>query len=280
MTPGLKFRTAIEKEKPLQVIGTINAYVALMAERVGFHALYLSGAGVANSGFGWPDVGITTLDNVLEEARRITGAVELPLLVDVDTGWGGPFMLTRTVKSMIRSGVAAIHIEDQAFEKRCGHLPGKHLVSSDDMVNRLKAAVDARSDPGFVIMARTDAFAVEGLKGVIERGIAYRDAGADMLFAEAIDSLEHYRMIRKAVGIPLLANMTEFGVSPLSTKEELGKAGVDMVLYPLSVNRTMNFAALNALKAIREKGTQKELLKEMQTRQELYDYLNYVPEAL
>lgn len=280
MTPGMKFRQAIEEERPLQVIGTINAYVALMAASVGYRALYLSGAGVANSAYGWPDVGITTLDNVLEEARRITGAVDLPLLVDVDTGWGGPFMLKRTVKAMVRSGVAAIHIEDQDFEKRCGHLPGKHLVSKEAMADRLKAAVDARTDESFVLMARTDAFAEEGLEGVIERGIAYKKAGADMLFAEAIDSLKHYRAIKKAVGLPLLANMTEFGVTPLKKKEELGQAGVDLVLYPLSVNRMMNFAGLHALKAIREKGDQKELLHGMQTRKDLYRFLQYEPEGL
>ncbi len=274
-TPGAKFREAMQSEKPLQLIGTINAYIALMAERVGFKALYLSGAGVANSAYGWPDVGVTSLDNVLEEARRITGVVELPLLVDVDTGWGGPFMLARTVKAMIRSGVAGIHIEDQPFEKRCGHLPGKQIISKEAMVDRLKAAVDARSDPTFIIMARTDAFAQEGLKGMIERAVAYRDAGADILFAEAINSLDQYRMIKKAVGIPLLANVTEFGVTPLFTREELGKAGVDLALYPLSVNRSMNFAGLHALRTIREKGSQKELLDRMQTRQELYSFLNY-----
>ncbi|MCE5318459.1 MAG: methylisocitrate lyase [Parachlamydia sp.] len=277
MTPGMKFRKAIEEERPLQVIGTINAYVALMAESIGYRALYLSGAGVANSSYGWPDVGITTLDNVLEEARRITGVVEVPLLVDVDTGWGGPYMMVRTVKAMIRSGVAAIHIEDQAFEKRCGHLPGKHLVTKEAMTDRLKAAVDARTDASFVLMARTDAFAQEGLEGVIERGIAYQQAGADMLFAEAIDNLEHYRAIKKAVGLPLLANMTEFGVTPLKKKEELGEAGVDLVLYPLSVNRAMNFAGLDALKEIREQGNQKELIHRMQSRKELYEFLNYNP---
>lgn len=280
MTPGMKFRQAIEEEKPLQVIGTINAYVALMAASIGYRALYLSGAGVANSSYGWPDVGITTLDNLLEEARRITGAVDLPLLVDVDTGWGGPYMMKRTVNAMVRSGVAAIHIEDQAFEKRCGHLPGKHLVAIETMADRLKAAADARKDASFVLMARTDAFAEEGLEGVIERGIAYKQAGADMLFAEAIDSLEHYRAIKKAVGLPLLANMTEFGVTPLKKKEELGEAGVDLVLYPLSVNRAMNFAGLHALKAIREQGDQKQLLQGMQTRKELYGFLHYAPEVL
>ena len=278
MTPGNLFRQALASEKPLQIIGTLNAYVALMAQKVGFKALYLSGAGVANSAYGWPDVGATTLDNVLEEARRITAATDLPLLVDVDTGWGSPYMLARTVKSMIRSGVAAIHIEDQVFEKRCGHLPGKELVSKQEMVDRLKSAADARKEPSFILMARTDAFAREGLAGTIERAIAYRDAGADMLFAEAIDSLEHYRMIKKAVGIPLLANLTEFGVTPLFAKEELIDI-VDMVLYPLSVNRTMNFAGLEALQTIRNRGTQKELLDQMQTRQELYQYLNYHPEA-
>jgi methylisocitrate lyase len=275
MTPGTKFRQAMAEEKPLQIIGTINAYIALMAAQVGYKALYLSGAGVANSAYGLPDVGVTSLDNVLEEARRITGAVELPLLVDVDTGWGGPFMLARTVKSMIRSGVAAIHIEDQAFEKRCGHLPGKEVIPKEAMVDRLKAAVDARSDPTFVVMARTDAFAQEGIKGTIERAIAYKEAGADMLFAEAIDNLDHYQMIKKAVGIPLLANLTEYGKTPLLTQEELAKVGVDIILYPLSVNRAMNFAGLHALRTIRKQGSQKELMSQMQTRQELYSFLNY-----
>lgn len=274
-TPGSKFRKALLEEKPLQIMGTPNAYIALMAQQIGFRALYLSGAAVANSAFGWPDVGVTSLDNVLEEARRITSVVEQPLLVDVDTGWGSSFMMARTVKSMIRSSVAAIHIEDQVFEKRCGHLPGKQLVSQEAMLDRLKAATDARVDATFVIMARTDAYATEGLEKTIERGVAYAQAGADMLFAEGIDTLEHYYLIKKAVGIPLLANMTEFGVTPLFTKDELSSASVDMVLYPLSLNRMMNFAALDGLKTIRSQSTQTDLLERMQTRQELYHFLKY-----
>lgn len=275
MTAGSRFRKALLEEKPLQIVGAMNAYVAIMAAKVGFKALYLSGASVANSGFGWPDVGATSLDNVLEEARRITGAVDLPLLVDVDTGWGSAYTISRAVKEMEKCGVATIQIEDQPFEKKCGHLSGKRLVACEEMLDRIKCAVDAKRDASFVIMARTDAFGVEGLEATIERAGKYREAGADMLFAEAIDSLDHYRAIKQAVDMPLLANITEFGLTPLFGKDELAKAGVDMVLYPLSVNRVMNFAALKALREIREKGTQNELLDEMQTRKELYEFLNY-----
>lgn len=266
---------ALAKEKPLQIIGTINAYVAIMAKSVGYKALYLSGAGVANASYGLPDLAMTTLDNVLEDVRRITAAVDLPLLVDIDTGWGNALMIARTIKSMIRAGASAVHIEDQVTSKRCGHLPGKEIVPCEEMVDRLKAAVDAKTDPHFVIMARSDAFAKEGLEGLIARSIAYRDAGADMLFLEALKTLDQYKAVKDAVGIPVLANLTEFGLTPLFTVSELAEAGVDMALYPLSPMRAMNLAALQVLQEIRDKGTQKHLLDQMQTREELYHYLNY-----
>lgn len=272
---GRKFREAVERERPLQVIGTINAYVALMAERCGYQALYLSGAGVANASYGLPDLGMTTLDNVLEDACRITDAVELPLLVDIDTGWGSPLMIARTIKQMCRASVAAVHIEDQLIDKRCGHRPGKALVSKAEMCDRIKAAVDAKLDPDFVVMARTDALAVEGLEATIDRCISYKEAGADMLFAEAIPDLNLYRTIKAQVELPLLANMTEFGKTPLYTTQELADAGVDLVLYPLSVTRIMNKAALEALASIRRDGTQIGLVKQMQTRDELYKMLDY-----
>src|SRR5208337_2601420 len=234
---GERFRRALTEERPLQIAGTPNALVALMAERIGYRALYLSGAGVANLSFGLPDLGVTTLDNVLEDARRITGAVDLPLLVDVDTGFGAELMIERTVREMIRAGVAAIHIEDQVSDKRCGHRPGKTLVPRQEMVDRIRAAVDARTDPGFVIMARTDAVAVEGLERALERATAYAAAGADMIFPEALADVAHYRAFKEAAGRPVLANLTEFGLTPGFTTAELAAVDVDMALYPLSASR-------------------------------------------
>jgi methylisocitrate lyase len=272
---GARFRAALQKEKPLQIAGTPNALVALMAQRVGFRALYLSGAGVANISFGLPDLGVTTLDNVLEDARRITGAVGLPLLADVDTGFGAELMIGRTVREMTRAGVAAIHMEDQVSDKRCGHRPGKALVSTQEMVDRVSAAVDARTDPGFVIMARTDAVAVEGMERALERAAAYAQAGADMIFPEALGSVEQYAAFRKATGRPVLANLTEFGLTPAFTTAELAAAGVDMALYPLSASRAMNKAALRILSAIRDTGTQSGVVTEMLSRVELYDLLGY-----
>ncbi|HEY5974095.1 MAG TPA: methylisocitrate lyase [Geobacteraceae bacterium] len=274
-TPGELLRNAIAREVPLQVVGAINAYAALLAERTGFRALYLSGAGVANAAFGLPDLGMTTLSDVAEEARRITAASRLPLLVDVDTGWGHAFMIGRTVREMIRAGAAGLHIEDQVAAKRCGHRPGKALVSTGEMVDRIKAAVDSRSDPSFVIIARTDAVAVEGLDAAMERACRYREAGADMLFPEALTELGQYRRFAGVAGIPLLANMTEFGVTPLYTAEELGSAGVSLVLYPLSAFRAMAAAALRVYRAIRDEGSQRGVVEEMQSRSELYDFLGY-----
>jgi methylisocitrate lyase len=275
MSAGKRFRQALEEERPLQVVGVINAYVAMMAEQTGYRALYLSGAGVANSSYGLPDLAMTTLDNVLEDVRRITAATQLPLLVDIDTGWGNALMIQRTVKEMIRAGAAAVHIEDQVSAKRCGHRPGKALVSCQEMQDRVRAASEARTDPDFVLMARTDAFAQEGLAGAIERARAYQEAGADMLFAEAVESLEHYRAFKEALDIPILANLTEFGRTPLFPLQELAAHGVDMALYPLSANRAMNQAALKVLKTLRAEGSQKACLDEMQDREELYSFLNY-----
>lgn len=272
---GERFRGALNDEKPLQIVGAPNALVALMAERTGYRAIYLSGAGVANLSFGLPDLGVTTLDNVLEDARRITGAVDVPLLVDVDTGFGAELMIGRTVREMIRAGAAAIHMEDQVSDKRCGHRPGKALVSRQEMVDRIMAAVDARSDPGFVIMARTDAVAVEGVDRALERAAAYARAGADMLFPEALGSLDQYGAFREASGLPVLANLTEFGLTPAFSAAELAAAGVDMALYPLSASRAMNRAAQRVLTEIREQGTQAGLIPEMQTRTELYELLAY-----
>jgi methylisocitrate lyase len=272
---GERFRGALAQEKPLQIAGTPNAIVALMAERMGFRAIYLSGAGVANLSFGLPDLGVTTLDNVLEDARRITGAVGLPLLADVDTGFGAELMIGRTVREMTRAGVAAIHIEDQVSDKRCGHRPGKTLVSMQEMVDRISAAVDARVDPGFVIMARTDAVAVEGMERALERAAAYARAGADTIFPEALGSVHQYAQFREAAGRPVLANLTEFGLTPPFTTAELAAAGVDMALYPLSASRAMNKAALRVLEAIRTQGTQSEVVTEMLSREELYDLLGY-----
>jgi len=275
VSAGERFRRALTEERPLQIVGTPNAFVALMAARVGYRALYLSGAGVANLSFGLPDLGVTTLDNVLEDARRIAGAVDLPLLVDVDTGFGAELMIERTVREMIRAGAAAIHIEDQVSDKRCGHRPGKALVPQQEMVDRIRAAVDARTEPGFVIMARTDAVAVEGLEKALERAAAYAAAGADMIFPEALSDAAHYRAFKDAAGRPVLANLTEFGLTPGFTTAELASAGVDMALYPLSASRAMNRAALHVLREIREHGTQAGVIAEMQTRVELYDLLGY-----
>ena len=263
------------EERPLQIVGTPNALVAMMAERTGYRAIYLSGAGVANLSFGLPDLGVTTLDNVLEDARRITGAVGVPLLVDVDTGFGAELMIGRTVREMIRAGAAAIHMEDQMSDKRCGHRPGKALVSRQEMVDRIKAAVDARTEPGFVVMARTDAVGVEGMESALERAAAYARAGADALFPEALGTLEQYRAFRNASGLPVLANLTEFGLTPAFPLAELAAAGVDMALYPLSAARAMNRAALRVLSEIRERGTQAGMVAEMQTRKELYELLGY-----
>jgi len=272
---GDRFRAALTEEKPLQIAGTPNALVALMARRIGFRAIYLSGAGVANLSFGLPDLGVTTLDNVLEDARRITGTVEVPLLVDVDTGFGAELMIARTVREMIRAGVAAIHMEDQVSDKRCGHRPGKALVSEQEMVARITAAVDARTDRAFVVMARTDAVAVEGMDRAFERASAYARAGADMIFPEALGKLDQYRLFKEATGLPVLANLTEFGLTPAFTRSELAGAGVDMALYPLSASRAMNKAAVTVLGAIRQRGTQAEVVGQMMSRTELYDLLGY-----
>jgi len=274
-SPGLRLRQAILAEKPLQVVGTINAYAAMMAESVGFKALYLSGGGVANASYGLPDLGITTLNDVLEDIRRITSVTALPLLVDGDTGFGSAFNIARTVKEMIRAGAAGMHIEDQVMSKRCGHRPNKAIVSREEMVDRIKAAVDAKTDSDFVIMARTDALAVEGLDAAIERAIACVEAGADMIFPEAVFDLEQYRQFAEAVKVPILANITEFGKTPLFTTEELGGAGVGLALYPLSAFRAMNAAALKVFNAIRSEGTQQSVVPLMQTRMELYDFLGY-----
>ncbi len=274
-SPGSRFREALPLEKPLLVLGTVNAYIAIMAERTGFRAIYLSGAGIANSSYGLPDLGITTLENVLEDVRRITGAVGLPLLVDIDTGFGSAFNIARTIREMERAGAAAIHIEDQVAPKRCGHRPGKELVSKDEMVDRIKSAVDARTDEHFCIMARSDAFSVEGMDGILERLVACREAGADMVFPEALSNISDYMTIKETVGIPVLANMTEFGKTPLTPADRLGEAGVDMALFPLSANRAMNRAALAVMVTIREDGTQAGVLDTLETREELYDYLGY-----
>lgn len=272
---GYHFRTALSAEKPLQITGVINAYVAIMATHIGFKALYLSGAGIANSAFGLPDLELTTLDNVAEEVRRISGAVDTPLLVDIDTGWGNNLMVARTIKTMEAAGAAAVHIEDQPFGKRCGHRQGKKVISIEQMTDRIKAATDARRDPHFVIMARTDAFGSEGLKKTIARAQAYVEAGADMIFLEALNEISQYAEVRKHITVPLLANITEFGVTPLFTLNEIAEAGIDMALYPLSANRAMNLAALKTLQTIRTEGTQRSLLDAMQTREELYGFLNY-----
>jgi methylisocitrate lyase len=265
----------MQQEKPLQVVGVIHAYAALMAQKVGFRALYLSGAGVANASYGLPDLGITTQNDVLDDVRRITSASELPLLVDADTGFGTAFNIVRTVKEMIRAGAAGMHIEDQVAAKRCGHRPNKAIVSTEEMVDRIKSAADAKHDANFVLMARTDAIAVEGIDAAIERAYAYVEAGADMIFAEAAIDLEQYRKFTAAVNVPVLANMTEFGKTPLFTRQELDEAGIRLVLYPLSAFRAMNAAALQVYQTIRGEGTQASVLSLMQTREELYQFLNY-----
>lgn len=275
VSPGARFRRAIDTNKPLQIVGTINAYSAMMAERVGHQAIYLSGAGVANASYGLPDLGMTSLDNVAEDVRRITSATELPLLVDIDTGWGGAFNITRAIQEMIRSGAAAVHIEDQVAQKRCGHRPNKEIVSKEEMVDRVKAAVDARTDADFFIMARTDAFAQEGLEKAIERAQACVEAGADGIFAEAVNEEAHYRAFADALDVPILANITEFGQTPLYNKSELAEWGASMVLYPLSAFRAMNKAAETVYTSILEQGDQKAVVDMMQTRMELYDYLGY-----
>ena len=272
---GARLWRAVEEEQPLQVVGTINAYTALLAERAGYRAIYLSGAGVANASFGLPDLAMTTLNHVCEDIRLISYATDLPLLVDADTGWGSAFMIGRTVREMIRAGAAGCHIEDQVAVKRCGHRPGKALVESAEMVDRIKAAVDGRTDSRFVIMARTDAHAVEGQQAALDRAAAYVEAGADMIFAEALTTVEEYQQFTSAVGVPVLANLTEFGKTPLFTLDEMREAGVRLALYPLSAFRAMSRAAENVYRVLREDGTQQAVVDTMQTRQELYDVLGY-----
>jgi methylisocitrate lyase len=274
-SPGARFRAALTQEKPLQIAGAINAYAARMAERSGFRAIYLSGGGVAAGSLGVPDLAISTLDDVLTDVRRITDVCSLPLLVDVDTGFGGAFNIARTVKSLIKFGAAAMHIEDQVLQKRCGHRPNKEIVSKEEMVDRIKAAADARTDPSFVIMARTDALAIEGMQAAIDRACACVEAGADMIFPEAITELAMYRKFADAVKVPILANITEFGKTPLFSTEELASAHVAMALYPLSAWRAANAAALRVYQAIRRDGHQKGVVDEMQSRDDLYDYLDY-----
>lgn len=275
-SPGRLFRKALAEESPLQIVGTINAYASLLAQKSGFRAIYLSGAGVANASYGLPDLGMTNLGDVLEDIRRITAVCDLPLLVDADTGWGSVLNIRRTVQEMTKAGAAGIHIEDQVDLKRCGHRPGKNLVSTAIMVDRLKAAQDAKTDSNFVLMARTDALSSEGLEAAIERANQYVEAGAEMIFAEAVTTLEQYGAFTQAVPVPILANITEFGKTPLFTTAQLQSAGVRMILYPLSAFRAMNAAALNVYNEIRQKGTQKESINQMQTRDELYEYLNYL----
>ncbi|MBU1690989.1 MAG: methylisocitrate lyase [Gammaproteobacteria bacterium] len=275
LSAGARFRAAVAAEKPLQVIGAINAYHAKLAEHTGYKALYISGGGVAAGSLGLPDLGISTLDDVLTDVRRITDSTNLPVLVDIDTGFGGAFNIARTVKAMIKFGAGAVHIEDQVLAKRCGHRPGKAIVSQAEMVDRIKAAVDARTDHSFVIMARTDALAVEGLQSAIDRACACVEAGADMVFPEAITELPMYKKFSEAVKVPVLANITEFGSTPLYTVEDLAGADVSLVLYPLSAFRAMNKAALNVYESIRREGTQKNVLDQMQTRMDLYEHLGY-----
>ena len=275
MSAGARFRAALEAEKPLQIAGTINAYTALLAERAGFKAIYLSGAGLANASFGLPDLAVTTLGDVAEDVRRICSATDLPLLVDIDTGWGSAFMIGRTMREMTWAGAAAVQMEDQVAEKRCGHRPGKALVPPQEMCDRLKAAVDGRIDDQLVIMARTDAHAVEGQQAAIDRAAAYVEAGADMIFAEALTTLEEYRQFTDVITVPVLANLTEFGKTPLFTTAELADVGVAMTLYPLSAFRAMSAAALSVYQTIKSDGTQKASVDSMQTRMELYDVLGY-----
>jgi len=275
MAAGERFRAAVAEERPLQVAGAINAYTARLAEATGFRALYLSGGGVAANSLGMPDLGISTMEDVLTDVRRITDASSLPLLVDIDTGWGGAFNIARTIRQMIKAGAAAVHMEDQVGQKRCGHRPGKELVATAEMVDRIKAAADARTDEGFVLMARTDALAGEGLVAAIARAQAYVAAGADMIFAETVTELGQYTEFRAAVGVPILANITEFGQTPLWTRDELAAAGVDIVLYCCGAYRAMNAAALKVYEAIRGEGTQKNVVGLMQSRADLYKYLDY-----
>ncbi|MEH6455204.1 MAG: methylisocitrate lyase [Cocleimonas sp.] len=275
MSMGKKLQQAVEDNNPLQVVGAVNANTAIMAEKVGHKALYLSGGGVAASSFGIPDLGITTLKDVLEDAVRITDVCSLPLLVDVDTGWGGAFNIARCTREMIRAGVAGMHIEDQVMQKRCGHRPNKAIISKNEMVDRVKSAVDAKTDADFVVMARTDALAVEGMESAIERAIACVEAGADMIFPEAINTLEQYEQFVKAVNVPVLANITEFGATPLFSSEELASVGVKLQLYPLSAFRAMSKAALNVYQHIKDDGHQQNVIDTMQTRMELYDTIGY-----
>jgi methylisocitrate lyase len=274
-TPGQRFRQALKDNQPLQIVGTINAYTAMMAKKVGHQAIYLSGGGVANASYGLPDLGLTSLNDVLVDVQRITAACDLPLLIDIDTGWGGAFNIAKTIRDMEKAGAAAVHIEDQVAQKRCGHRPNKEIVSTEEMVDRIKAAVDARTDPDFFIMARTDSFAQEGLDASIKRAKAYVAAGADGIFAEAVQTQEHYRAFSDALEVPILANITEFGQTELWNKKELGEWGADMVLYPLSAFRAMNKAAENVYQSILTNGDQKAVVDSMQTRMELYDYLGY-----
>ena len=275
VSAGAKFRAAVAEGQPLQVVGAITAYAAKMAEAVGFKAVYLSGGGVAANSLGIPDLGISTMDDVLIDARRITDATGLPLLVDIDTGWGGAFNIARTVRSFIKAGVAAVHLEDQVGQKRCGHRPGKEVVAKEEMVDRVKAAVDARTDDQFVIMARTDAAAAEGIDAAIERAVAYVEAGADMIFPEAMQTLDDYRRFKAAVKVPILANLTEFGSTPFFTTDELREANVDIALYCCGAYRAMNAAALNFYETVKRDGTQKAAVGTMQTRADLYKYLGY-----
>ena len=276
LSAGARFRKALAEEKPLQVMGTINAYCAMMAERVGYRAIYLSGGGVANASYGLPDLGMTSMNDVLEDVRRISSATEVPLLVDIDTGWGGAFNISRTVKEMIKAGAGAVHLEDQVAQKRCGHRPNKEIVSKEEMVDRIKAAVDGKTDDDFFIIARTDAFQKEGLSAAIDRAQACLEAGADGIFAEAVHTLEDYKAFSEGLGgAHLLANITEFGATPLFNRDELAANGATMVLYPLSAFRAMNKAALAVYESIRNDGDQKAVVDSMQTRMELYDFLDY-----
>ncbi|MGO4551721.1 methylisocitrate lyase [Lysobacter sp. 2RAF19] len=272
---GARFRAAVADESPLQVMGAITAYAGLMAKRTGYKALYLSGGGVAANSLGVPDLGISTMEDVLVDARRIVDATQLPLLVDIDTGWGGAFNIARTIRSFINVGVAAVHMEDQVGQKRCGHRPGKEVVSKAEMIDRVKAAVDARTDASFVIMARTDAAAVEGVHSAIDRACAYVEAGADMIFPEAMNTLEDYKRFKAAVKVPILANLTEFGSTPFFTTDELRSANVDIALYCCGAYRAMNKAALNFYETVRREGTQKNIVDTLQTRAQLYDFLGY-----
>lgn len=274
-SPGSRFRTALQDHQPLQIVGTINAYCAMLAERAGHHAIYLSGAGVANASYGLPDLGITSLNDVAIDVERICNASDLPLLVDIDTGWGGAFNIARSIRTLEKAGAAAVHIEDQVAQKRCGHRPNKAIVSQDEMVDRIRSAVDARQDPDFVIMARTDALAVEGMDAAIERAIACVEAGADAIFPEAMLELEQYQRFTDAVEVPVLANITEFGNTPLFSCDQLASVGIAMALYPLSAFRAMSKTALDVYQTIADKGHQQELLERMQTREELYDVLGY-----